>query len=70
MKDYNLISPSIQTMLEDAVSSDPYGLKPESFYKTIVGSIQGTPADKVSEIMGISYSLVLMIAEENGFEID
>jgi len=65
MKDYNDLSPSVQLMLEDAVQSDPYGLSPKTLYKNIVGSLKGTPAFKVAEIMDVSISLIEMIASEN-----
>jgi len=65
MKEYKELPESLQLMLEDAVSTDPYGLSPKSLYKNIAGSLMGTPADKVAQIMEVSYSVVVMIADEN-----
>lgn len=60
---YKDLPQTIQLMLEDVVSSDPYGLKPESLYRNIIGSLKGTPAFKVAEIMEVSMSLIDMIEE-------
>jgi len=65
MKEYNDLPQSLQLMLEDAVASDPYDLSPKTLYKNIAGSLMGTPADKVAQIMEVSYSVVVMIADEN-----
>jgi len=65
MKDYNEIPESLKLMLEEAVSTDPYGLSPKTLYKNIASSLLFTPADKVSKIMEVSYSVVVMIADEN-----
>lgn len=65
MKEYNELTPSIQVMLEDAVSTDPYGLKPQSLYKNIVGTLQSTDDFKTAEIFEVSPTLCTMIREEN-----
>jgi len=65
MKDYKDLTPSIQLMLEDAVSTDPYGLQPQTLYKNIVGSLQSGRIDKVAEIFDVSISLCEMIQREN-----
>ena len=65
MKPYDKLSPSIQLMLEDAVSSDPYDLSPKTLYKNIVNSLASGRIDKVAEIFDISISLCEMIQKEN-----
>lgn len=64
MKEFTELSPSIQLMLEDAVQGDPYGLAPASLYRSIVGSLVGTPQEQVAKIMEVSLSLVQMIQDE------
>jgi len=55
---YKGLSADIKAELEDAVSTDEYGLKPESLYKSIVGSLQGTPPAKVAELMNVSMTVI------------
>ena len=65
MKSYEDLSTSIKLMLEDAVSSDPYGLSPSTLYKNIVGSLKTVPVDELSKIMEVSLSLIMMIDAES-----
>lgn len=67
MKDYEKLTPSVQLMLEDAVSSNHYGygISPRTLYSDIVNSLVSERTDKVAEIFGVSISLCEMIQKEN-----
>jgi len=64
MTKYEDLSKIVRTMLEDAVSTDPYGLSPNTLYKNIVCSSVSTPDYKVAEIMEVPIILVDMIRDE------
>lgn len=63
MLDYSLLKPSIQLMLEDAVSCDPYGLSPKTLYQNIMGSLQSCSIDQVAKIFEVPLCLCLMLQE-------
>lgn len=65
MKPYEKLTPGVQLMLEDAVSSDPYGLSPKTLYTNIANSLVSGRVDKVAEIFDVSISLCEMIQKEN-----
>lgn len=65
LKPYETISENIKERLEREVESDPYGLRPETLYKNICGTLMTTPAEKAAEIFEVPYSLVLDIQRQN-----
>lgn len=65
MKVYETLPAGIQLLLEEAVSSDPYGLSPKTLYKNISASLQSCSTDRVAEIYDVSLSLTIMIKEFN-----
>ena len=66
MKAYAELPNSIQLMIEDAVSTDNYGLQPTTLYKNVVGSLKSSSPEQVSKIFEISLTLCEMIKNENG----
>lgn len=65
MKQYKDIPQSIQILIENYASSDPYGLNPSTLYNNIVFSLKSSEPQKVAEIFGISLSLCELIDNEN-----
>ena len=51
MLEYEELPETLKRKLENYVLSDPYGLRPGTLYKNIVGSLHGTPSDKVAMII-------------------
>jgi len=64
MKTFNELPQTIQSLLRDIAETDPYGLQPETLYKNIAGSLQGTPNTQVSKIFEVPFFLVTMIEKQ------
>lgn len=72
---YNNLSETIKAGLEAAVMSDSFGLRPETLYNNIVGSLYGARGtdlqriNSVANIMEVSTYIVSLIFEAN-FEVE
>lgn len=65
MVEFKNLTEDLQSQFKDYVSSDDYGLSPETLYRNTFASLINTPREQVAMLMEISISTVDQVLTEN-----